>query len=301
MFGRLKTCGRRTGFAAIWTSMIGACLAIAVSADQSTHPAGPRADVLSIGGSVTEIVAALGQGHRLKARDTTSSYPHEVTNLPDVGYMRALSPEGVLSVGPSLILSEDGAGPPEALEVIRAAGVNFVEVPNTLSSQGIQRKIKIIGKALDVPDRARALAAKVKGDLAKAIQDSARPEADKKRVLFVLSTQGGKINASGTGTAADALIRMAGGTNAITGFAGYKQITDEAVGMAAPDVILMMDRGGDHGIADDELFDMPAIKMTPAAQSRSVLRMDGLLMLGFGPRTAKAVRDLNQALYKEGV
>ncbi|MRU16617.1 hemin ABC transporter substrate-binding protein [Roseovarius sp. A21] len=280
--------------------MIGACLAIAVSAEQSAQPANPHADVLSIGGSVTEIVATLGQGHRLKARDTTSSYPPEVTNLPDVGYMRALSPEGVLSVGPSLILSEEGAGPPEALDVIRAADVAFVEVPNALTTKGIQRKIRIIGKALDVPTRAKALSARVGREMTKAIQDSTRPEGDKKRVLFMLSTQGGKINASGTGTAADALIRMAGGVNAITDFPGYKQITDEAVGMAAPDVILMMDRGGDHGMADDELFDMPAIKLTPAAQNRAVLRIDGLLMLGFGPRTAKAVRDLNHALYNEG-
>ena len=100
-----------------------------------------------------------------------------------------------------------------------------------------------------------------------------------------------------TGTAADVLIRMAGGVNAVSDYEGYKQITDEAVGLAAPDVILMMDRGGDHGVADDELFAMPAISLTPAAQTRSVVRMDGLLMLGFGPRTASAVRDLNAALY----
>ena len=61
-----------------------------------------EARLLSIGGSVTEIVHALGQGDRLVARDTTSTYPPEVTDLPDVGYARALSPEGVLSVDPSL-------------------------------------------------------------------------------------------------------------------------------------------------------------------------------------------------------
>ncbi|HBS49809.1 MAG TPA: hemin ABC transporter substrate-binding protein [Rhodobacteraceae bacterium] len=260
----------------------------------------PRAegDVLSIGGSVTEIVVALGQAHRLGARDTTSTYPPEVTDLPDVGYMRALSPEGVLSVGPDLILAEEGAGPPEALEVIRAADVAFVEVPQARTVEDILRKIEIIGAALDVPDRAEALADRVSADLEQAIRDAARPEAEKPRVLFVLSTQGGKITASGTGTAADALIRMAGGVNAIRDFTGFKQITDEAVGLAAPDVILMMDRGGDHGIADDELFAMPAVRLTPAARTRSVLRMDGLLMLGFGPRTAEAVRMLNRALHR---
>ncbi|OAN73606.1 hemin ABC transporter substrate-binding protein [Sulfitobacter sp. EhC04] len=255
------------------------------------------ADVLSIGGSVTEIVVALGQQHRLKARDTTSTYPPDVTDLPDVGYMRALSPEGVLSVGPALILSEEGAGPPEALEVIRGANVEFVEIPDALTAEGILNKIRVIGDALEVPDQAAALSEKVATALADAVSDAARPFGEKKRVLFVLSTQGGRINASGTGTAADVLIRMAGGVNAVSDYEGYKQITDEAVGLAAPDVILMMDRGGDHGVADDELFAMPAISLTPAAQTRSVVRMDGLLMLGFGPRTASAVRDLNAALY----
>ncbi len=294
---------KRDGFAAftgIWTALFGVFVAITVSAQQAAQPDNPNADVLSIGGSVTEIVVALGQQHRLKARDTTSSYPAGVTNLPDVGYMRALSPEGVLSVGPSLILSEEGAGPPEALDVIRAADIGFVEVPGALTAEGILRKIAIIGEALDAQDQAETLSAEVEADLAKALADADRPEADKKRVLFVLSTQGGKINASGTGTAADALIRMAGGVNAISDFKGYKQITDEAVGMAAPDVILMMDRGGDHGAGDDELFAMPAVRLTPAAQTRSSVRMDGLLMLGFGPRTAQAIQMLNDALYGQG-
>ncbi|WP_235905928.1 heme/hemin ABC transporter substrate-binding protein [Pseudooceanicola pacificus] len=285
---------------AMMTAMFGALFALTANAQQSAQPPNPNADVLSIGGSVTEIVAALGQQHRLMARDTTSSYPPEVTSLPDVGYMRALSPEGVLSVGPSLILSEEGAGPPEALDVIRAADVDYVEVPDALTPEGILRKIAIIGDALGVPDRADRLADEVRIALSAALTDAQRPEAEKKRVLFVLSTQGGKINASGAGTAADALIRMAGGVNAVTDYEGYRQITDEAVGQAAPDVILMMDRGGDHGAADDEVFAMPAIKLTPAARTRQVVRMDGLLMLGFGPRTAEAVRMLHDALYTQG-
>lgn len=284
----------------ITTAIFGAVIALSADAQQRTEMPSLDADVLSIGGSVTEIVAALGQQHRLKARDTTSSYPPAVTSLPDVGYIRSLSPEGVLSVGPSLILSEEDAGPPEALEVIRAADVAFVEVPDALTVEGILRKIEVVGAALGAPDRASGLITEVQAALADAMADAERPEADKKRVLFVISTQGGKVNASGTGTAADALIRMAGGVNAVTEYEGYKQITDEAVGLAAPDVILMMDRGGDHGAADDELFAMPAIRLTPAAQTRAVVRMDGLLMLGFGPRTAQAIRALNVALYDQG-
>ncbi len=257
----------------------------------------PEADVLSIGGPVTEIVAALGQQHRLKARDTTSLYPPEVQDLPDVGYLRALSPEGVLSVDSGLILADEGAGPPEALEVIRAADLNLVEVPDALSTEGILRRIAVIGAALGVPEAAHALATRVEEEMARATAHATRPTAEKKRVLFILSTQGGRINAAGRATAAQAIIDLAGGVNVLADFQGYRQITDEAVARAAPDVILMMDRGGDHGPDDAALFSMPAIGLTPAGLDRAVVRMDGLLLLGFGPRTAQAVMALNRALY----
>ncbi|MBQ0751677.1 MAG: ABC transporter substrate-binding protein [Roseovarius sp.] len=254
--------------------------------------------VLSIGGSVTEIVHALGQEHRLVARDTTSTFPPKVTELPDVGYARALSPEGVLSVAPSLILAIEGAGPPDTIEVLAQSGVTFVSIPEAQSADGILAKITAVGAALGVPDRAEALATETRAALdTAAARTSEVPEAARKRVLFILSLQGGRILASGRDTQAAAIIEMAGGINAVTGFDGYKQMTDEAVAEAAPDVILMMDRTGDHAILDEQLFGLPAIRTTPAGAHDSIVRMNGLYLLGFGPRTAGAALDLNRALY----
>ncbi len=254
--------------------------------------------VLSIGGSVTEIVHALGQGHRLVARDTTSTFPPKVTELPDVGYARALSPEGVLSVAPSLILAIEGAGPPEAIEVLAQSGVTFVSIPEAQSAEGILTKIAAVGAALGVPDRAEALATETRAALEAAAERRAQlPETARKRVLFILSLQGGRILASGRDTQAAAIIAMAGGVNAVTEFDGYKQMTDEAVAEAAPDVILMMDRTGDHAILDEQLFALPSIRVTPAGAAESIVRMNGLYLLGFGPRTATAALDLNRALY----
>ena len=257
--------------------------------------------VLSIGGSVTEIVYALGQGHRLVARDTTSTYPPAAEDLPDVGYMRALSPEGVLSVEPDLILSTDGAGPPETIDILRAADIPFVTVTDGYSAEAVTAKIRDVGEALGVPDRADALAEEVSAQMAEAAAAADQSASGrKKRVLFILSTASDRILASGTGTAAAGIIDLAGAENAVTDFEGYKQMTDEAVVAAAPDVILMMDRGGDHGAGDDELFALPAIATTPAARDRAVVRMDGLALLGFGPRTADTVSALAAALYGRG-
>lgn len=256
--------------------------------------------VVSIGGSVTEIVYALGEEDRLVARDSTSVFPPEALELADVGYMRALSPEGVLSVDPTLILAVEGSGPPDAIDVLSRASVDMVEVPESYDRDGILEKIRIVGEVLGVEDKAKALIESTDADLAAAQQATAGIE-QRAKVLFVLSMQGGRLLASGTGTAADGIVAMAGGVNAVTDYEGYKQLSDEAVIEAAPDVILAMDRGGDHATQADELFSHPAIAATPAGRDRRVVRMDGAFLLGFGPRTAAAVRDLSAALYGDRI
>ncbi len=261
--------------------------------------AAPAERIVSVGGSVTEIVYALGEGHRLVARDSTSSYPAEAEALPNVGYARALSPEGVLSVDPDLIIASSGAGPLETLEVLKQADVAYAEVPEVFSAEGVIRKIETVAAALGVEDKARALLDGIETDLKSAESEAAKRVGEAPvRVLFILSTQGGRIMASGRNTAADGIIRMAGGINAVDSFEGYKPMTDEAVSATAPDVILAMDRGGDHGIAMEQLASLPALIPTPAAQNGRLVRMDGLSLLGFGPRTADTVRTLSKAFYE---
>jgi iron complex transport system substrate-binding protein len=254
--------------------------------------------IVSVGGAVTEIVFALGQQHRLIARDTTSVYPAEARDLPDVGYMRRLSPEGVLAVNPDLILTEPGSGPVEAIEILEEAGIEFVDVPGDYSAEGILARIRAVSAALGVDEAGAQLAEEVGADLA-AAEAAAHAQESRPRVMFILSMPGGRVNASGTGTRADGIITMSGGENAFPGFTQYRILSDEAIITAAPEVILMMDRGDDHGAANDELWAHPAIALTPAGQNRAVIRMDGSLMLGFGPRTAEAVRALSAALHGE--
>jgi iron complex transport system substrate-binding protein len=267
---------------------------------QETHDDYDTSRVVAVGGSITEIIYALGEEDRLIARDSTSVFPPEALDLPDVGYIRQLSPEGVLSVDPSIIIALEGSGPPEAVEVLEKASVPMVMVPEGYDRAGIVEKVRVVGDVLDVEDKAADLAAKIEADLSEAENATADLE-DRKKVLFVLSLQGGRILASGSGTAADGIIALAGGLNAVTGYEGYKQLTDEAVIDAAPDVILAMDRGGDHETQVADLTAHPAIAASPAGRNAKVVRMDGAYLLGFGPRTASAVRDLSAALYGDDI
>lgn len=274
--------------------LIAAALALAAAA----LPAGAEpARVLTLGGTVTEIAVALGAADRLVGRDATSTFPASVRALPDVGYLRALSAEGVLSLAPDLIIADADAGPPEVVAQVQAAGVAYVTTPATLSAGGVQARITAVAAALGRVAQGQALAAQVGAELAAAQAAADALPAPRKRVLFILSLQGGRIMAAGQDTAAEAMLRLAGAENALQGFAGYKPVTDEAVLAAAPDAVLMMDRGGDHGAADADLWALPALAGSPAAQAGAVIRMDGLRLLGLGPRAAAAAADLRLALY----
>lgn len=258
----------------------------------------PPSRIVVIGGSVTEIVYALGAQDRLVARDSTSLYPAAALELPDIGYMRALSPEGVLSVEPDLILAIEGSGPPEAISVLKEAGVRFVEVPGTpYDRQGLEKKILSVAAALGREKAGAALAEKVDGEIAAAV--AARPKEERaRRVMFVLSVRGGRIMAAGKDTAAHGIIELAGGEN-VFDFSGYRPVSNEALLTSDPEIIVQMERGR-HGppahASDVELFSMPAILQTTAGKNRARVRVDGLRALGFGPRTAEAVVHLAEGL-----
>ncbi|WP_332716312.1 heme/hemin ABC transporter substrate-binding protein [Pelagibacterium mangrovi] len=268
----------------------------AVANAQDVTPFADPSRLVTIGGSLTEIVFELGAEDYLVARDSTGTYPEAATELPDVGYMRALAPEGVLSVEPTAILMLEGAGPLEAIEVLQSASVPIVTVPETFDAAGVATKVQMVGAALGLDEAAEELNARIAADFA-AVEELTAQNSERKSVLFILSMTGGRINASGTGTAANGIIALAGADNAITEYEGYKQLTEEAIITANPDVILMMDRGGDHAASDNELLNHPAVSLTTAGQNAAIVRIDGEYALGFGPRAASAARDLSEAIY----
>jgi iron complex transport system substrate-binding protein len=274
-------------------TLLAVCILVYAGLPGAAHAESAPQRVVALGGVVTEIVYALGQEDRLVARDATSTWPEEAEDLPDVGYVRALSPEGVLSVDPDLILAIEGSGPPETMDVLEAADIPMITVPEGHDGEAIRARIETVAEALGVAEAGEALARDVEAALAAAVADAAG--AVPPRVLFVLSMQGGRIMAAGDNTGAEGIIELAGGVNAMEGFEGYKQVSDEAVLLAAPDVILMMDRSGDHAADDAGIRSHPALGQTPAAEAGAIVRLPGLLMLGFGPRTPEAVRALSRA------
>lgn len=252
--------------------------------------------IVAAGGVITEILYALGRQDLLVGVDSTSLHPDEaMREKANVGYVRALSAEGVLSLRPTDLLAVEGAGPPDTLKLIAEAGVNVVRISEDTSEAGVAARIRTIGRIADTTDRAEALAARVEAGFA-ALKQQRDALAARKRVLFVLSLQNGRVMVGGARSSADAIIRLAGAVNAAETVEGYKPLTDEGLIAAAPDVVLMMKHNA-HAASPEQVFSQAALSATPAARTRSLVAMDGLYLLGFGPRTPEAARDLMAAVY----
>ena len=265
-------------------------------APDSAAPNYDSSRIVSIGGSITEILYALGLQQHVIAVDTTSLYPPSaLKEKPNVGYMRQLSAEGVLGLSPTLILAIEGSGPHETIEVLERAKVPFIVIPDKFSADGVIDKIRIISADVGVPQRGECLANSVRRDMT-ALATRRNEISQQVKVAFVLSLANGRPVVAGEGTAADGIISMAGGRNAFDHLEGYKPVNDEAIVAARPDAVLVMDRG-EHALSADTVFSEPGLGMTPAAEHKTLISMDGLYLLGFGPRTVRAARDLALRLY----
>jgi iron complex transport system substrate-binding protein len=275
-----------------WLRALG--LAAWLAASGAAADGGPQR-VVCVGGALTEIVHALGAGSRLVAVDTTSVYPEAVRRLPLVGYQRTLSAEGVLAQRPDLVIATTDAGPPAALRQIRDAGVRVELVPVGYSIEAVNEKIRRVSAALALPREGQALEQRV-ADGGRALHARVSSGPDKPRVLFILAHAGPALMVAGTDTAADAMIRLAGGVNPLEATSGYKPLSPEAVIGAAPQALLITDEGL-HAVGGKErLLQKAGLSRTPAARSGRVISMDSLRLLGFGPRTPQAALELAHAL-----
>lgn len=252
--------------------------------------------IVTIGGAVTEIIYALGFGDRVVAVDLTSTFPAETKSHPSVGYMRALSPEGVLSLAPKIVLAIEGSGPPDAVEVLSRASVPFVIVPEGHDEASVLRKVRFIAAALGVPEKGEAMAKRIADDFA-AVTAMRAKIANRRSAVFVLAIGNGTPTVAGEHTSAEGIFNLAGIDNAIRGMNGYKPATPEAALAAQPQaVITMIERG--HGLGADVMFALPAFAGTPAAKDKRLVSVPSYY-LTFGPRTAHAAQKLASQIYPE--
>lgn len=167
-------------------------------------PAVAEDRVISIGGSVTETIYALEKGELLVGSDTTSYFPAAAAQLPKVGYMRALSSEGILSLKPSMILASEDSGPPTVLKQLKATGVSLHEIKAAKTIADVKDNILQIGTLLKVPDAANKLVKQLDYKLEKLASTKSN-QTKTPRVLFLMNHGASSPMVAGRETSADAL------------------------------------------------------------------------------------------------
>lgn len=120
------------------------------------------------------------------------------------------------------------------------------------------------------------------------------------KVMFVGKAPGApNATMMGAGTTVDEMIKMAGGANAMSKLTGSKEMTDEAVVAAQPDIILMTERIFERSGGIDGVLKFPGVALTPAGKNRRVVPVSDMYFQGFGPGVGRAVRDLAVKFHPE--
>ncbi len=257
-----------------------------------------RQRIISLGGDITEIIYALGAEKQLVGVDTSSLWPESVKSLPKVGYFRALSAEGLLSLSPDSLIASDAAGPELVLEQVESIGVSVIKIKTSKTAKGIVEKIILVAETVSKAELGKQLAQTVISDF-NQLKHYKKQWQQHPRVVFLFSVSKGAIMASGRDTAANAMIEMAGGINVVTEYTGYKPINNEALIAASPDFILITGSSLKLMGGLDKIINLPGLSLTPAARQKNIIVMDTLYLLGFGPRTGKAALELSRQLHAE--
>ncbi|MFT8717671.1 heme/hemin ABC transporter substrate-binding protein [Gluconobacter potus] len=259
-------------------------------------PAAQR--IACIGGTITETLYAFGRSQSIIGVDLTSTWPEQAQReKKNLGYMRAISAEGVLSLRPDLILAMNDSGPAAAMDQLAASGVPVVFVDATHSPEAIEGRTRFLAEIVDAKPEGERLCGTISDQFRSlALWRAAHPQM--RRVLFVMRMTSNRPMAAGAGTAADAVIGLAGAINAGAGMQGYKIVDQENLVALRPDVILTMQQGGDA--IRNELLADPGFQLTPAGKNRAIIAMEGERLLGFGPRTPLAALDLARLIETAG-
>ena len=266
---------------------------------QEQVPEGTR--IVSLFGDITEILYALGVEDFIVGVDVSSVYPEAAQDLPDVGFAGALNAEGILGLAPTIVIGGGivAPGPVGVLEQLEQAGVEVLVLPELVGLDSPAIKIRTIGTAIGIPQRAEALALEVEQaiELAKPTPDPDGEEIELK-VLFVYLRRGGIQLVSGAGREAETIITASGGVDAgaAIGIEGWQPLSPEALLSINPDVYLVMQLGYDAVGGVEGMLAIPGMAETEAGKHSRVIVMEDILLLGFGPRMAETIVQLRDYL-----
>ena len=242
--------------------------------------------VVVAGGSLTEIIYFLNMESLLVGVDITSNFPEEAKSLPSVGYVRALSAEGILSLEPTLILGEDDTGPELVVKQIQNTGADLRIIEEDYTLKSIYKKLFCVAEILNYENEAEKIYNnKLKDQFTKLEKFSARNYKNPKKGLVILNMEGTSPIVAGRNTSGNGFIQMLGAQNVVNDFEGWKPVGSESIIELNPDFIVVTKRGLNNFSSMEQFIQKTSLNFTNAGNNGNIYAIEGMAMLGFGPRT----------------
>lgn len=278
------------GLALIWAFAFQACQPAAQSTRFSDN-----AKIVSLNGTISEILVDLGFEENIVGVDVASNYPASLQEKPKVGHSRQLSAEGILALAPDVVIATSEDIKPELAQQIRSTGVKLLLFDHHFSSNGTKELIRSMADSLDRKKKGDSILVALQFDLEKV--EAIEKKEPKPKVLFIYARGTGTMMVAGKNTQVEKMIELAGGVNAVDDFTEFKPLTAEALVAANPDVILLFDSGLSSLGGVDGLLEVQGIRQTNAGKNKKFVEMEGQFLTGFSQRLGKAVEELAKRIH----
>jgi iron complex transport system substrate-binding protein len=251
--------------------------------------------IITAGGTVTEVVNELGFGDDIIATDITSTYPAKMQELPSIGYRNQIKAEGILALGPDLVLAEEGYMSEDVVKQLEAAGlrIKFFEKPKDIS--GTYKIVSEIAQYLEVPEKGNEIKASIEADM-KELENYLQSQSAKPSMAFVMARGMEMVFVAGEETFAESMGNMAGINYVGKGFKEFIPLTPEALVSMNPDFLLFFDSGIQSIGGIEAVKNIRGIENTTAFKQNQIISLDGQYLSGFGPRVGKAALELAKAV-----
>lgn len=276
-----------TAITLLLTILLGACQ---TEKKQSGITIGEKTKVVSLNGTLTEILCTLGFEKNISGVDVTSTFPATLSKVPKLGHTRNMAAEGLISMKPDIVFAAEGELKPELLQQLSASGVQLIQFKTPVNAEESIQLIQKIADTLNVGDKAGDIIAGIKTELQKISVPQPTP-----KVLFIYARGAGMLMVAGEKTPIQGMIQLAGGDNAVSGFEDFKPLSTEILVKSNPDIILLFDSGLGSIGGPQGLLSIPGVAATNAGKNKAFIAMDGQFLNGFGPRTGAAALELNKA------
>ncbi|AKD37695.1 hypothetical protein I926_01825 [Pasteurella multocida subsp. multocida OH4807] len=237
--------------------------------------------IVTLTPDTADIIVALESVEQLVGRDQTTMNP-AVEQVASIGIHRKLAVEPILATQPDLVLGSYMAMPVTIFDNLNQLGVKTVNVLPQDNIEGFAQAIREVGKLIAKTEQADKLATAWEAGIQPLSKTGKR----------YLLTYDGRVVA-GKNTAADELIRRAGGINAAVGVEGIKPLNREAWLMAQPDVIIVAEHQKEVIGGVEKLLERPEIANSPAAKSGHIYFWSANDYLRYGLTTPDVLKRLH--------